>query len=69
MLRDDGLYDYVVVIGYNDTPPLKGMGSAIFMHVAKPDYSGTEGCIALKKEDLLEILEKIDTNTRIEIQK
>lgn len=69
MLRDDHLYDYVVVIGYNDNPIEKGKGSAIFMHVAKPEYAGTEGCVALKKEDLLEVLEKIDTNTKIEITK
>lgn len=67
LLRDDGLYDYVVVIGYNDAPVLQGLGSAIFMHVAKPGYEGTEGCVALKKEDLLEILEKLDTSSKIEI--
>ena len=69
MLRDDNLYDYVVVIGYNDAPIEKGKGSAIFMHVAKPEYAGTEGCVALKKEDLLEVLEKLDTNSKIEIIK
>lgn len=69
MLRDDNLYDYVVVIGYNDSPIEKGKGSAIFMHVAKPGYQGTEGCVALKEEDLLEVLEKLDTNSYIEIKK
>ena len=67
MLRDDGLYDYVVVIGYNDAPIIKAKGSAIFMHIARPNYEGTEGCIALKEADLLEILAGIDANSVIEI--
>ncbi len=65
--REDDLYDIVVVIGHNDEPPVPGKGSCIFMHVAKPDYDGTEGCVALKKKDLLELLEKISKDTAIEI--
>ena len=68
LLREDGLYDVLVVIGYNDSPIIKGAGSAIFMHVAKPNYEGTEGCIALKLPDLLEVLAGIDSNTKIHIQ-
>ena len=67
LLREDGLYDYMVVIGYNDAPISKGKGSAIFMHIAKPGYSGTEGCVALKKDDLLEVLGKLDITSKIEI--
>ncbi len=44
--REDGLYDLVVVLGYNDAPPVAGRGSAIFLHVAQPDYAPTEGCVA-----------------------
>jgi L,D-peptidoglycan transpeptidase YkuD (ErfK/YbiS/YcfS/YnhG family) len=65
LLREDGLYDYVLVIGYNDSPVIKGKGSAIFMHIARPNYEGTEGCIALKKEDLLEVLKAIRADTHI----
>lgn len=54
--RDDGLYDVVVEIHYNTDPVQPGRGSAIFMHVAKPDYSATEGCIALNLADLLDLL-------------
>lgn len=57
MMREDAVYDVVVELGYNDDPPVPGLGSAIFMHVARPDYSGTEGCVALKLEDLLWLLE------------
>ena len=46
----------VVILAHNDDPPIPGMGSAIFLHCAKPDYSPTEGCVALAKADLLELL-------------
>ena len=46
----------VVVIGHNDDPIVPGMGSAVFMHVAKPDYEPTAGCVALALADLLVLL-------------
>lgn len=54
--REDGVYDLVVVLGHNDDPPTPGAGSAIFLHLARPDYSPTEGCVALRREDLLDLL-------------
>lgn len=63
--RDDEVYDIIVVVGYNDNPPTAGEGSAIFMHIARPDYTPTAGCIALAKEDLLSILKDCDKNTEI----
>jgi L,D-peptidoglycan transpeptidase YkuD (ErfK/YbiS/YcfS/YnhG family) len=54
--REDALYDVICVLGHNDRPPVPGVGSAIFLHVAEPDYMPTEGCVALKTEDLLEVL-------------
>jgi L,D-peptidoglycan transpeptidase YkuD (ErfK/YbiS/YcfS/YnhG family) len=56
MWRDDDLYDLVVVLGHNDDPVIPGAGSAIFLHLAKPDYSPTEGCVALAREDLEALL-------------
>ena len=56
MWREDGVYDVVVVLGHNDDPPCPGLGSAIFLHVARPDFSPTEGCVALPLADLLEVL-------------
>lgn len=56
MQRSDGLYDLVVVLGYNDDPVVAGLGSAIFLHVAQDDYRGTEGCVALAQADLLRVL-------------
>lgn len=61
--RADGLYDVIVVLGHNDDPPVPGAGSAIFLHVARPDYGPTEGCVALALPDLLKVLENCDNET------
>ncbi len=50
--RDDALYDIIGVLGWNDRPVRPGLGSAIFLHIARPDYAPTEGCVALSPEDL-----------------
>jgi len=67
MWRDDALYDLVVEIGYNDDPPVSGRGSAIFLHVAADGYSPTEGCVALAKSDLRDLLASCDAATTITI--
>ena len=54
--RDDHLYDIVVVLGYSDGPRIRGRGSAIFMHLAAPDFTPTAGCIALREADLRKLL-------------
>ena len=54
--RDDALYDVVGVLGWNDAPVLRRRGSAIFLHVARPDGAPTEGCVALALPDLLACL-------------
>lgn len=54
--REDGLYDVIVVIGHNDEPVVPGHGSAVFVHVARPDYAPTAGCVALALPDLLALL-------------
>jgi L,D-peptidoglycan transpeptidase YkuD (ErfK/YbiS/YcfS/YnhG family) len=57
MWREDGLYDLIVVLGHNDDPPVPGLGSAIFLHLARPDYAPTEGCVALSRLDLEALLD------------
>jgi len=54
--RRDALYDVVGVLGWNDAPVQRGRGSAIFIHVARPDYAPTEGCLALSLGDLMRLL-------------
>jgi L,D-peptidoglycan transpeptidase YkuD (ErfK/YbiS/YcfS/YnhG family) len=69
--REDDIYDIIGVIGYNDNPIIKGKGSAIFLHVARPlpegGYTPTVGCVALPKEDLVKVLSIMTTKTRIDI--
>jgi L,D-peptidoglycan transpeptidase YkuD (ErfK/YbiS/YcfS/YnhG family) len=67
LYRKDNVYDIVVVINYNINPIIKGKGSAIFLHVAKKNYKKTQGCIALKKSELLNLVSKIKKNTQIKI--
>lgn len=55
--RSDAVYDVIGVLGWNDAPVMRGMGSAIFLHVARPDFAPTEGCIALAMPDLRSLLE------------
>lgn len=61
--RDDHVYDVIVVLGHNDRPPVAGMGSAVFLHVAKPDYAPTQGCVALARDDLLALLAETGPQT------
>ncbi|HEY8352679.1 MAG TPA: L,D-transpeptidase family protein [Sphingomonadales bacterium] len=65
--RDDRVYDLVVEIGYNDAPPAPGRGSAIFLHLARPDGTGTEGCVALAEPHLRKVLAKLGPGSRITI--
>jgi len=66
--RDDHVYDLVVVLGHNDAPPVAGMGSAIFMHLARDGYPGTEGCVALAMSDLLAVLKTAKPGDSVEIR-
>lgn len=65
--RDDHVYDIIVELSHNQDPVIAGKGSAIFMHVAKPDYADTEGCIALAIDDLKAVLEKCGPGSVLEI--
>jgi len=64
--RRDNTYDILVVIKYNTKKIKPFKGSAIFIHLTK-NYSPTEGCIALKKNDLLILLKIINKNSKIKI--
>ena len=63
--REDGIYDLIVILGHNDSPVVPGCGSAIFLHVARADYEPTQGCVAMARDDLLEVLNNCDQQTQI----
>jgi L,D-peptidoglycan transpeptidase YkuD (ErfK/YbiS/YcfS/YnhG family) len=67
MWRDDPLYDLVAVLGYNDDPVVPGKGSAIFLHLARNDYSATQGCVAMAYSDLLAALEQLRPGDQVVI--
>ena len=66
--RDDRLYDLVVEIDHNTRPRVAGRGSAVFLHVARPDRSPTAGCVAMQVGELRHLLQVISPRTRINIQ-
>jgi len=67
MWRQDGLYDALVVIGYNMAPVIPGAGSAIFLHVAAPDFAPTAGCVAVEKNVLLGLLPLLGPGSKITV--
>jgi L,D-peptidoglycan transpeptidase YkuD (ErfK/YbiS/YcfS/YnhG family) len=67
--REDGVYDLVVVLGHNDTPPVPGLGSAIFLHLARPAYEPTEGCVALARPDLEAVLQRAGPGDFLRIER
>ena len=68
LYRDDHIYDIVCVLNYNTSPIIPGRGSAIFLHIAKPGFLGTEGCIAIEREALIEIAASLNADSTIEIK-
>ena len=67
LMRKDHLYDLVVFVKYNSTRVKKNKGSAIFIHVARKNYSPTKGCVALNVKNLKNLLNKINLKTKIKI--
>jgi L,D-peptidoglycan transpeptidase YkuD (ErfK/YbiS/YcfS/YnhG family) len=66
--REDEVYDAFVVVGYNMNPTRPGAGSAIFLHIARADFSPTEGCVAVAREVLLRLLPALDTESTLTIR-
>ncbi|MGB0163761.1 MAG: L,D-transpeptidase family protein, partial [Candidatus Puniceispirillaceae bacterium] len=63
--REDGLYDLILPLGYNDGPIRPLAGSAIFLHCAEQHTTATEGCVALARADLLSLLPGLAPTTRL----
>jgi L,D-peptidoglycan transpeptidase YkuD (ErfK/YbiS/YcfS/YnhG family) len=65
--RKDTLYDLVIDIGYNDAPAVRGRGSGIFLHLARPGFKPTRGCVAVSHDAFLKLLRIIGPRTKIRI--
>lgn len=63
--RDDHLYDLVLVLGHNDRPRVRGKGSAIFVHLSRPGYAPTAGCIALSLHDFGRLMAELRRGSSI----
>jgi L,D-peptidoglycan transpeptidase YkuD (ErfK/YbiS/YcfS/YnhG family) len=66
--RDDNLYDLIIEVDHNTRPRIVGRGSAVFIHVARPTFGPTAGCVALRSRDLQRLLSRLNSKTRILIQ-
>ncbi len=63
--REDHIYDIIVVINFNVEPRRQGLGSAIFFHIAKEDFSPTLGCIAIPEAAMRKVLRMSGPRTRL----
>ena len=66
--RDDGVYDIILVMSHNDSPPEPNLGSAVFIHVAQPDDRKTLGCVALAPDAMVQLLPNLKMGMRVIIQ-
>ena len=68
LYRKENIYDIVIVLNYNMNPIIRNKGSAIFIHVARKNYQKTEGCVAIKKNHLIQIIKELKHNTKVKIE-
>ena len=67
LFKKEKIYDIILVLNYNMKPVKKNKGSAIFIHVAKNNFKKTEGCVAIKKINLIKLIKEINPNTKVKI--
>jgi L,D-peptidoglycan transpeptidase YkuD (ErfK/YbiS/YcfS/YnhG family) len=65
--RDDHLYDFIVEIDHNSSPRIAGRGSAVFLHLARENFSPTAGCVSMTRAAMLRLLARLGPRTRIVI--
>ena len=65
LFRKDNIYDIILVVNYNTNPVIPNKGSAIFIHIAKDNYTPTKGCIALNKKDLILIISNLSRKDKL----
>ena len=63
--RKDSIYDVIIILNFNLNPVKKKAGSAIFLHICKKNYTPTKGCIAINKQDMINLISVIDNNSEL----
>jgi L,D-peptidoglycan transpeptidase YkuD (ErfK/YbiS/YcfS/YnhG family) len=67
LTRDDHLYDFIIEIDHNTRPRIAGRGSAVFLHLARNDFSPTAGCVSMTEAAMLRLLKRLGPETKIVI--
>ena len=65
LMRADRLYDFIVEIDHNIRPRIAGRGSAVFMHLARPGFKPTAGCVGMTHAAMLQLLRRLGPSTRL----
>jgi L,D-peptidoglycan transpeptidase YkuD (ErfK/YbiS/YcfS/YnhG family) len=65
--REDRVYDVIIPTSHNQRPRVLGAGSAIFLHLARPGYAPTEGCVAISLPDLRRLLPRLGRKAQLVI--
>jgi L,D-peptidoglycan transpeptidase YkuD (ErfK/YbiS/YcfS/YnhG family) len=68
LARHDNLYDFIVELDHNTRPRVAERGSAVFIHVARPLFAPTAGCVALDINSLRRLLARLGPRTRIVVE-
>jgi L,D-peptidoglycan transpeptidase YkuD (ErfK/YbiS/YcfS/YnhG family) len=68
LARQDNLYDFIVELDHNTRPRVAGRGSAVFIHVARPGFAPTAGCVALNIFVLRRLLARLGPRTKIVVE-
>jgi L,D-peptidoglycan transpeptidase YkuD (ErfK/YbiS/YcfS/YnhG family) len=67
MRRADRLYDACLVLDWNISPRRRGRGSAIFFHLARPDFTPTQGCVAVTAKVMARLLPHLSPRTVLKV--
>lgn len=67
LMRTDRLYDLCIVMDWNIRMRKRCCGSAIFFHIAHPNYAPTEGCVAISPRDMQRLLPHLSSRTRLRV--
>ncbi len=67
MWREDALYDLTFVLDQNFTRRSKSRGSAIFFHIARPNLTPTQGCVAISAADMRKLAPRLARGAQMRI--